>query len=145
MVRRNSDAADETMTGDVNSLGQPIGDAVAGWTARPRPPRRPMAGRFSRVEPFDPERHASELYIANSEDADGRMWTYLPHGPYARFEDYLARMTTASAGDDPLVHAIIDLIVGLTAGKIALIRRIVPRRISLQILRWRPLCRRPAL
>src|ERR1700726_4828117 len=116
MVRRNSDAADETMTGDVNSLGQPIGDAVAGWTARPRPPRRPMAGRFSRVEPFDPERHASELYIANSEDADGRMWTYLPHGPYARFEDYLARMTTASAGDDPLVHAIIDRTSGKAVG-----------------------------
>ena len=66
-----------------NDLGQPIGDALPGWTARPRPPRTPMEGRFCRIEPLDPGRHAADLYAAYAEDADGRMWTYMAHGPFA--------------------------------------------------------------
>ena len=30
----------------INDLGQPIGDAVPGWTVRPRPSRTPMQGRL---------------------------------------------------------------------------------------------------
>ena len=75
------------MTGHRNHLGQPIGFPVEGWTARQMPPRTAMTGRFCRVEPLDAGRHAAELYAANSEDRDGRMWTYLPWGPYGGFDD----------------------------------------------------------
>ena len=84
------------MTGHVNHLGQPIGFPVAGWEVRRKPPRTPMAGRFCRIEPLDPQRHARDLHAANTVDRDGRMWTYLPHGPYADFDDYLASLKAAA-------------------------------------------------
>src|SRR4051812_41946763 len=58
-----------------NELGQPIGAPVPDWTPRGQPPRSPMEGRFARIEVLDPERHAAELYDANSQDAEGRIWT----------------------------------------------------------------------
>ena len=37
------------MTEHRNHLDQPIGFPLPGWTARPRPPRSPIEGRFCRV------------------------------------------------------------------------------------------------
>ena len=64
-------------------LGQPIGEPVPGWTARPRPPLTPMQGRTCRTEPLDPARHGADLWQAVSLDRDGRNWTYLAYGPFA--------------------------------------------------------------
>lgn len=77
---------------ETNALGQPIGFAVPDWTPRPHPPLSPIQGRYCRLEPLDPRRHARDLYEANSLDREGRMWTYLPWGPYADFDAYLAAM-----------------------------------------------------
>ena len=63
------------MTEHRNEYGQPIGSPVPGWSARPRPPRSAIAGRFCRVEPLDPERHAADLFQANRSAPDGRSWT----------------------------------------------------------------------
>ena len=63
------------MTEYHNALGQPIGFPVEGWTARPRPPRTAIEGRYCRVEPIDPDRHAADLHAANREDAEDRIWT----------------------------------------------------------------------
>ena len=68
---------------NVNRLGQPIGDPVPGWAARPRPGRTPIDGRFCRIEPLDPARHAAPLFEANRRDAEGGMWTYMAYGPFA--------------------------------------------------------------
>jgi len=99
-----------------NGLGQPIGFPLPQWTARSRPPRSAMDGRFCRVEPVDPERHAADLHAANSLDREGRNWTYLPYGPFARLEDYRPWLDRASSGDDPLVHAVIELRAGRAVG-----------------------------
>ena len=99
-----------------NDLGQPIGFSLPQWTACPRPPRSAMEGRFCRVEPVGPERHASDLYAANSLDREGRNWTYLPYGPFTRIEDYRVWLDRASAGDDPLFHAIIERQSGHAVG-----------------------------
>jgi RimJ/RimL family protein N-acetyltransferase len=80
------------MTEQLNHLGQPIGFAVPGWAPRQVPPRTPMKGRYCRLEPLDPDCHASDLHAANSEDKDGRMWTYLPWGPYSAFDDFVGDM-----------------------------------------------------
>jgi RimJ/RimL family protein N-acetyltransferase len=105
-----------------NELGQPIGPPLPGWSARPRPPRTPIEGRFCRVEPLDPERHAAELFAANGEDAEGRNWTYLPYGPFASFAPFLAWVETASRTADPLRHAIIELGSGEAVGVASLMR-----------------------
>jgi len=103
-----------------NQLGQPIGFPVEGWTARERPSRTPMTGRFCRVEPLDPSRHAAELYAANGEDRDGRMWTYLPWGPYDGFDDYLAAVKAGLLREDFLTYAVIDAISGKAGGSRAI-------------------------
>jgi RimJ/RimL family protein N-acetyltransferase len=95
------------MSHDLNQFGQPIGPLVAGWTKRPMLKRIPMEGRFCRLEPLDPERHAADLWAANSLDS-GAMWTYLPWGPFADLDTYSAYIKMAAARDDPLVFAIVD-------------------------------------
>src|ERR1700756_4956845 len=110
------------MVEHLNELGQPIGFPLPHWTARPRPPRSPMEGRFCRVEPIDPARHAADLYAAYLLDEDGRNWTYLPYGPFVRFEEYRDWLERAAASDDPLVHCIIDGRGGRAGGGARFIR-----------------------
>jgi RimJ/RimL family protein N-acetyltransferase len=104
------------MIGYTNQLGQPIGFPVPGWSVRERPPQTPLRGRYCQVEPLDPERHAAQLHAANSEDRDGRMWTYLPWGPYARFDDYLAATKAGLLRENFITYAVIDAASGKAAG-----------------------------
>jgi RimJ/RimL family protein N-acetyltransferase len=99
-----------------NELGQPIGFPLPHWTPRPHPPRSAMEGRFCRVEPVEPARHAAELYAAYSLDREGRNWTYLPYGPFANFEQYRNWLERAAASNDPLVHCISDSRSGRALG-----------------------------
>jgi RimJ/RimL family protein N-acetyltransferase len=80
-----------------------------------------MTGRFCTVEPLDPERHAAQLFDAFAED-DGRMWTYLPRGPFASTADYREWAAGAARLDDPLTHAIIDNASGAAIGTAAYMR-----------------------
>jgi len=105
-----------------NHLGQPVGAPLPDWTPRRLPPRTPMAGRFCTVVPLDPERHAAQLFAAYAEDVEGRMWTYLPRGPYANLDEYRSWGEGACQADDPLVHAIIDKASGEAVGTAALMR-----------------------
>jgi RimJ/RimL family protein N-acetyltransferase len=91
-----------------NELGQPIGFPVPEWRRPPRPPRAPLTGRFCRLEPLDPPRHADALFAANALDADARHWTYLPYGPFADLAAYRAWMEATCLGDDPLFFTIVD-------------------------------------
>ena len=99
-----------------NELGQPIGFPVPDWTQRPRPLRTVMEGRDVAVEPIDPERHAPDLFEANSADRVGRMWTYLPYGPYASLAEYRRWMEASCLGEDPMFHAIRDKRSGRATG-----------------------------
>ena len=101
----------------LNDLGQPIGFPLPGWAPPPAPPREPMEGRFCRLEPLDPDRHAADLFAANAADADGRSWTYLAYGPFRTLSDYRAWMGATCLGDDPLFFAIIDKADGKAGGR----------------------------
>ena len=110
------------MTQNLNDLGQPVGPPLPDWQPRPRPPRTAMTGRFCRIEPLDPARHAMALFAANAEDKEGRNWTYLPVGPFARVEEYRAWMERVCRGEDPLFHAIIDGASGEPVGLASYLR-----------------------
>jgi RimJ/RimL family protein N-acetyltransferase len=99
-----------------NELGQPVGPALPGWKAPPRPPRTPMAGRYCRVEPIDAARHADDLYRANAADPSRRNFTYLTIGPFDTLDAYREWIVPASQSDDPLFHAIVDADTGKAAG-----------------------------
>ena len=97
------------MTQRTNPLGQLIGEPIADWTARPRPPRTPMLGRLCRLESLDAATHASALHAAYAADREGRNWTYLPYGPFDSAEAYAGFVEMMQAHDDPLFFAIVDL------------------------------------
>jgi len=117
------------VTQRLNAYGQPIGPPVEGWTARVRPPRTPMAGRYCRLEPLDAGRHAADLYSAYAEAPDGRDWTYLPVERPADPGAFRAYLQTAAASGDPLHFAIVDLAAASrqpTAAGTAALMRIEP-------------------
>jgi len=81
-----------------------------------------LRGRFCRVEPLDPERHAHDLHIANQGDVDGGMWTYLSVGPFDGEDAYRAWLTQASRSEDPLFYAIVDAESGQAVGLASYLR-----------------------
>ena len=103
-----------------NELGQPIGAPLDLTLPRPRPPRSPMQGRWCDVVPLDPDAHAAALYAAYSADTEGRIWTYLPTGPFADLAAYRAWMDKTCLTDDPLFHTI--LVKGQPLGVASLMR-----------------------
>lgn len=120
------------MSEHFNQLGQPVGAPLPGWSARPLPPQSAIEGRFCRVEPLDPERHAEELYAANSEDKEGRLWTYLPQGPFAALGEYRASLAAATRRPNALAHAIVTRGDGRAAG-VASYLAIVPEAGSIEV------------
>ena len=126
-----------------NHLGQPVGFPLPDWKPPQRPPRAPMIGRYCRVEPIDPARHAADLYEANSQDPSGRAWTYLFAGPFNSFDAYLDWMKSTCLGDDPLFHAIVDAKTGKAVG-VATYMRIDPKAGSIEVgnINYSPLLQR---
>jgi RimJ/RimL family protein N-acetyltransferase len=112
----------QTADQPVNAAANPVGEALPGWTMRPAPPRTAMQGRFCRVEPIEPARHAGDLFAANQLDAGGRNWTYLPQEPFLDFAGYRHWLETIAAGDDPLFHAIVAIPGGGAVGVAAFMR-----------------------
>ena len=105
-----------------NALGQPIGFPVPDWEPRPWPSREPMAGRLCMLEPLDPDHHAGQLHAANRRDKSGRIWTYLPYGPFESLAAYRLWADRVAASEDPLFHAIVDLETGKAVGVASYLR-----------------------
>lgn len=103
-------------------LGLPVGAPVPGWRPPPRPPRTPLAGRYSRLEPADPARHAADLHAANARDAQGRMWVYMAYGPFASEAEYRQWLAASTSGDDPVFYAVIDAATGRAVGLASFLR-----------------------
>ena len=91
-----------------------------------------MAGRFCTVERLDPDRHAADLFSANRLDTEGRIWTYLPYGPFESFETFREWMISYCLNNDPLFHAVIDNVTGNAVG-VASYLRIEPANGSIEV------------
>jgi RimJ/RimL family protein N-acetyltransferase len=131
------------MQHDTNNLGQPVGFTVPDWKPPQFPSRETVEGRFCRLEPLDPDVHAASLYAANALDVDGKMWTYLPYGPFDTFESYRAWMDNSCLGSDPLFFAIVDRTTNKAIGAASYVR-IDPRSGSIEVghLAYSPLLQR---
>jgi len=104
-----------------------------------------MHGRFCRVEPLEPARHAEELFAANQLDRAGRNWTYLFQEPFQTLESYRAWLGQVAAADDPLFHAIVDATTGKAVG-VATFMRIDPAYGVIEVgnINYSPLLQRTA-
>lgn len=78
------------------------------WAGCSVPPRATIEGVLCRLVPLDPTTHAESLYLANSLDTDGRMWTYLPYGPFVDLAAYRQMLDKAAVSSDTLFFTIID-------------------------------------
>ncbi|WP_269582586.1 GNAT family N-acetyltransferase [Roseibium sp. Sym1] len=92
------------------------------WTARARPERAPLDGRYVLLEPLDPVRHGKELYAASSvADADER-FRWLPEYPPASEAEFQGWLTEKALSEDPLFFAVVDKASGRVAGRQTLMR-----------------------
>jgi RimJ/RimL family protein N-acetyltransferase len=89
-----------------NEFGQPIGEPVVGWNARPYPNGDTIEGRYCRLERLN-LRHLDGLYAVISED-DASVWTYMPFGPFENKESLRSWLDAASTQTDPFFYAIVD-------------------------------------
>jgi RimJ/RimL family protein N-acetyltransferase len=117
---------------DWNQLGEPIGFALEGWTPPSWPPRDPMEGHFCRVEALDRDQHTADLFDANAQDTEHRIWTYLPYGPFDNLADYTTWMRETCLASDPMFHAIIDIKTAKAVG-VASYLRIDPANGSIEV------------
>jgi RimJ/RimL family protein N-acetyltransferase len=110
------------MASDVTPDGDPIGFPVPGWTPRPAPPRTAMTGRTCRLEPLAAERHAADLFAAQAASPGGRMWTYMPDGPYSSEAEYRSWVEKAQTTEDPMHFAVVDATSGRALGTASFLR-----------------------
>jgi RimJ/RimL family protein N-acetyltransferase len=129
-----------------NHLGQPIGDALDGWTTPPRPTVTAIDGTWARLERLDPGRHARALFDANALDVDGRNWTYLPIGPFETFDAYDQWLRAVAPAGDPYFFAVLDRASGRPVG-VASYLRIDPAAGSIEVghINFSPLAQRTSV
>jgi len=106
----------------LNQYAQPVGPAIKDWSARSRPPRTDMLGRYCRLEPVATERHEADLYSAYQQAPDDRDWTYLFDERPRRPEDFHAYLTRLAGSTDPLHFAVVESRTGKALGTAALMR-----------------------
>ncbi len=102
-----------------NKFNQPIGDEVIAWQGAKRPRPTAIEGRYCRVEPLDTDKHLNDLIDAFSEDPDGKLWTYMPVGPFESGHEMGSWMQQACMNEDPLFYAVIELRSGTAVGMAA--------------------------
>ena len=131
------------MRHDQNHLNQPIGFPVPDWKPPRLPAREAVEGTFCRLEPLEPARHAAGLHAANSLDAEGRNWTYLPYGPFDTLSSYRAWMEETCCGGDPMFYAVVDRAEESAVG-VASFLRIDPGNGSIEVghINYSPLLQR---
>lgn len=95
------------------------------WTPRRPPPRSPIAGRFVRIEPFKAEDHLAGLWQAFSADSAGRIWDFLPYGPFTGADAFYDWGAAFYASPDPMFHVIRDAASETVLG-VASLMRITP-------------------
>jgi RimJ/RimL family protein N-acetyltransferase len=126
-----------------NELGQAIGFPLPHWKPPSPPPHAPLNGRYCRLEPLYPARHAADLCTANALDTNGADWTYLSYGPLATLDDYHAWIRTSCMDKDPLFYAIVNLPSEKAVG-VASYMRIDPKSGTIEVggIKYSPLLQR---
>lgn len=108
------------------------GAPVPDWRPPPFPPRATIDGRYVRLEPLDPARHADDLFDAFAEDAEGRNWTYRLQEPFPTRTALRAWLDAISVRRDPQYYAYVDKQSGRALGNGALMS-VAPQAGSIEV------------
>ena len=99
-----------------------LGPRVA-MTPRKPPGREVLQGRYVRLEPVDPARHAHDLYaLSHGPGGSVEMWDYMGYGPFADEAAFRAWAAERAASTDPLFYTVIDLSNGKASGMMSYLR-----------------------
>jgi len=105
---------------DIEEAG--LGSKLA-WTPAIPPNREAIVGRYVRLEPIDPARHAGDLFeLSHGVQGDPAIWTYMGYGPFADFASFETWLVERAASKDPLFYAVIDSATGRAAGMASYLR-----------------------
>ena len=91
-----------------------------------------LQGRFCRLEVLDADAHARDLFDAYALDVDGRLWAYIPNGPWESHDQLDEWIRKVHHKPDPFFYAIIDLETGKAVG-IASYLRVDPAAHSIEV------------
>lgn len=106
----------------MSSAARPSTDLARRPPAR-APEHRSLQGSRVRLEPLDPDRHASDLFAAaQGRGADPDLWRYLPYGPFADAAELRAWLAERAASVDPLFLAVVDRATGRAGGVVSYLR-----------------------
>jgi RimJ/RimL family protein N-acetyltransferase len=119
---------------------------LKGWSARARPARKTLDGRYCRLEPLDASRHGEDLFEASSVADAAERFRWLFEYPPASRADFRPWLDKAQSSEDPLFFAVVDKSTGKAAGRQALMRADPAHGvIEIGSIYWGPLVsRRPA-
>jgi RimJ/RimL family protein N-acetyltransferase len=113
------------------------------WTARPRPERKTLEGRYVRLEPLSAAWHGDGLFeAATTANADERFRWLGEYPPESRaaFQPWLDK---AEASEDPLYFTVIDKASGRVAGRQTFLRIDTANGvIEIGHIHWGPLMQR---
>jgi RimJ/RimL family protein N-acetyltransferase len=117
---------------EFDELGNPVGMPVHDDRTPAIPDRsRVLLGDYAVLEPLAP-RHATDLWNAFSDDADGRMWTYMHAGPFGDEEEFTLWLTQLCALDQLFLYAVVEKATGTALG-FASFLRVDPGSRSLEV------------
>jgi RimJ/RimL family protein N-acetyltransferase len=91
------------------------------WITRPRPTRVSLRGRYCRLEPLNSAAHGDALFAASMAAGAEDRFRYLMDAPQSR-ADFGHWLERASASEDPLFFAVIDIATGRCEGRQSLMR-----------------------
>ena len=113
--------------------GSPVGLPVGNVTKPGLPDESvKLVGKFCHLEALDADKHAAELWEVFSLDQIGRLWTYMPQGPFNSADEYRAWVEGAHHKADPFFYAIIDSETKKAVG-VASYLRIDPNSSSIEV------------
>ncbi|WP_373090867.1 GNAT family N-acetyltransferase [Zhongshania sp.] len=110
---------------ETNEHGQAIGAPLPNWQAPPVLSKTIIGGELCRLEPLSVESHATQLFEAFSTDVPGRVWTYLPYGPFDGLIGFCDWVSEQARKDDPLFYSVVDTNTGRAIG-VASFMRVMP-------------------
>jgi len=120
-----------------------LNEDLSGWREPPAPAGLSLAGRHVSLAPLSLEAHAGPLFDAFRTDREGRIWDYLPYGPFDTLDEFKAWVKNYEGAADPCFFAIEHLDKNLVCG-VASFLRISPRDGSIEVghINFSPLLQR---
>lgn len=86
---------------ELNEYGQPVGLPIPNFRPAQRPKATLIQGQYCILEKLNADKHGEALYRSTQLDPEGKLWTYLPYGPFNSLRDFKVWLEKQSNKPDP--------------------------------------------